>query len=204
MAKVVAAGGPEAHRYLSKNNASIARLRLLAAAFPDSTVVVPVRDPWAQTASLLGQHRRFKALHAAQDRFAKAYMEGLGHFEFGEAFRPIAFGPEPPDPAAADSPAFWLGYWAEAYEAVLETAGPGVVFVDYDRLAADPLPSLAALAAAIDVDAGDALRQAAARFRPSRPGTRPDAPGPLLDRAARVHARLKARCLAPRPLEAVA
>jgi hypothetical protein len=202
MAKVVAAGGPGAHRYLSKNNAGIARLPLIAAAFPDATVVVPVRDPWAQTASLLGQHRRFLELHG-RDRFARAYMEGLGHFEFGEAFRPIAFGPEPPDPAAADRPAFWLRYWAEAYEAVLATAGPGVVFVDYDRLAADPLPSLAALAAAIGAS-GDALGQAAARFRPSRPGARPDAPAPLLDRAARVHARLKARCLAPLPAEAVA
>lgn len=202
MAKVVAAGGPEARRYLSKNNAGIARLPLLAAAFPDATVVVPVRDPWAQAASLLGQHRRFLALHA-RDGFAKAYMEGLGHFEFGAAFRPIAFGPEPPDPAAADNPAFWLAYWAEAYEAVLETAGPSVVFVDYDRLAADPLPPLAALAPALGAS-GDALRPAAARFRPSRPGVRPDAPAPLLDRAARVHARLRARCLAPMPAEAVA
>jgi hypothetical protein len=203
MAKVVAAGGPAARRYLSKNNASIARLPLLAAAFPDATAIVPVRDPWAQAASLLGQHRRFLELHA-RDRFAKAYMEGLGHFEFGEALRPVAFGPEPPDPAAADRPAFWLGYWADAYEAVLETAGPGVVFVDYDRLAADPLPSLAALAEAIGVEAGDALEVAAARFRPSRPGARPDAPGPLLDRVARIHARLRARCLAPLPAEAVA
>ena len=51
-------------------------------------------------------------------------MEGLGHFEFGEALRPIGFGSEPPDPAAADRPEFWLRYWADAYEAVLATAGP--------------------------------------------------------------------------------
>ena len=157
MAKVVAAGGTPARRYLAKNNASIARLPLIAAAFPDATVVVPVRDPWAQTASLNAQHLRFLELHA-HDSFAKAYMEGLGHFEFGEALRPIAFGREPPDPDAADHASFWLGYWADAYEAVLATAGPGVVFVDYDRLSADPAPTLAALAEAIGAEGGAALR----------------------------------------------
>jgi Sulfotransferase family len=194
MAKVVAAGPEGADRYLSKNNANIARLPLLAAAFPDAHIVVPVRDPWAQAASLLRQHRRFLELHA-RDGFAQAYMEGIGHFEFGRALRPIAFGD--PDPRQAETPAFWLTYWADAYEAVLAAAGPQVVFVDHDRLSAEPGPHLHALAAAIGAGAGPALDAAARRFRPGSAAERPEAPAALLDRVAWIHRRLTARCLAP-------
>jgi hypothetical protein len=196
MAKVVAAGPPGASRYLSKNNANIARLPLIAAAFPDATVVVPIRDPFAQTASLLRQHRRFLELHARDD-FALRYMEGLGHFEFGAALRPIRFRAAPPEPEATDTAAFWLGYWADVYEAVLQTAGPDVVFVDHDRLAADPRPHLAALAAAIGAAPCDRLEAAAAGFRPPPPAPAPDAPPALVERAARLHATLRERCLAP-------
>jgi Sulfotransferase family len=195
MAKVVATGGPGARRYLSKNNANIARLGLIAAAFPDATLVVPVRDPWAQTASLLRQHRRFLELHA-RDPFARRYMEGLGHFEFGAALRPIAFRGDPPATAAADRPDFWLRYWLDAYETLLATAGSQVVFVDHDRLSADPVTHLAALAEALDLDAAVPER-AAGRFRPPASAERPAVPKPLLDRAAAVHAALRARCLAP-------
>jgi hypothetical protein len=196
MAKVVAAAGGDASRYLSKNNANIARLPMIAAAFPDATVVVPVRDPWAQTASLLRQHRRFLAVHA-EDPFALRYMEGLGHFEFGAALRPISWRLEPPDPAEAESPEFWLAYWADTYEEALASAGSGVVFVDHDRLSAAPGPHLAALAEVLGTDPDTPLDDAARRFRPSRPGVPPQAPEALLRRVSEVHSALLERCLAP-------
>lgn len=196
MAKVVAAEGGEARRYLSKNNANIARLPMIAAAFPDATVIVPVRDPWAQVASLLRQHRRFLDLHA-RDAFALRYMRGLGHFEFGAALRPISWGAEAPDPAEADGAEFWLAYWADAYEEALAGAGDKVVLVDHDRLSADPAPHLAALAEAVGARPGADLAAVAARFRPSRPGEPPAAPGALIRRAREIHAALRARCLAP-------
>jgi hypothetical protein len=196
MAKVVAAAGGGARRYVSKNNASIARLPLLAAAFPDATAVVPVRDPWAQVASLVRQHRRFTELHA-RDRFARAYMAGLGHFEFGAGLKPLGFGAA--DPARADAAEFWLGYWADAYEAVLAALGERVILVDHDRLSADPAPHLAALGDALGLDDAPALVRAADRFRPSRSVAAPDAPKALLERAAAIHATLRARCLAPAP-----
>lgn len=196
MAKVVAAGADGASRYLSKNNANIARLPLIASAFPDARVVVPVRDPFAQTASLLRQHRRFGAMHARDD-FSRQYMEGIGHFEFGAALRPIRFGPNG-DPSAADEPAFWLRYWADAYEAVLATAGPQVIFVDHDRLSADPLGHFTALARAIDAESTTGLAEAASMFRPAAaPAERPDLPESLVERAAGVHEALLARCLVP-------
>lgn len=196
MAKVVAAGPEGATRYLSKNNANIARLPLLAAAFPDAAVVVPVRDPLGQAASLLRQHRRFRELHAG-DAFARTYMEGLGHFEFGAALRPIAFG-EAADPREADETAFWLRYWADAYAAVLEAAGPQVIFVAHDRLSGDPVRQLGALARALGAEAGhEALAAAAQVFRPTdrRPAERPAVPEGLIERVARIHGALFDRCL---------
>jgi hypothetical protein len=196
MAKVVSLA-PAATRYLSKNNANIARLGLIERLFPDATVVVQVRDPFAQVASLRRQHARFGALHA-RDPFARAYMEGLGHFEFGAALRPIAFAEPVPHPAAAAGPDFWLGYWADAYEWVLATAGARVVFVDHDRLSAAPERHLPLLAEALGLAEPDALAAAAARFRPAPPVAPPEGAAPaLVERAAAVHAELCRRCLAP-------
>ena len=201
MAKVVAASGDPARRYLSKNNANIARLPMLAEAFPDAVVVVPVRDPLAQAASLLRQHRRFLELHA-RDAFALRYMEGLGHFEFGAALRPIAWAAQAPDPAEAESLDFWLGYWADGYEEALARAGEGVVFIDHDRLSAEPVPYLSALAAAVGARASPELAGVlsgiAARFRPSIPvEAPPGTPMALVRRARAIHEALKARCLVP-------
>jgi hypothetical protein len=196
MAKVVAAATEGATRYLSKNNANIARLPLLDATFPDAAVVVPVRDPLSHTASLLRQHRRFVELHA-EDGFARTYMEGLGHFEFGAALRPITFA-GPADIAAADDPAFWLEYWCDAYEAVLRNAGRQAVFVSLDRLSGDPLRQIGELAAAIGAEAdGDALRTAAEVFRPQggRPVEKLALPSALVERARRLHRALLDRCI---------
>jgi len=50
------AGGVPGARYASKNNANIARLELLPDLFADADIVVPVRDPLEQAASLWRQH----------------------------------------------------------------------------------------------------------------------------------------------------
>ncbi len=197
MAKIVAGGGGGAHRYLSKNNANIARLGLIERLFPDATIVMPIREPVAQAVSLLRQHRRFTALHA-RDMFARRYMEGLGHFEFGAALKPFAFTDPAPDPARADTPDFWLAYWCDAFEWVLATAGERMVIVDHDALSAAPETYLPPLAEAIGVAEPTALLAMAPRFWPSRPVEPPDDASPaLLDRAAGLHARLRARCLPP-------
>jgi hypothetical protein len=197
MAKIVMLQGPPARRYLSKNNANIARLGLIERLFPDATVVVQVREPFAQVASLMRQHARFGALHA-RDPFARTYMEGLGHFEFGAALRPIAFAEPAPDPATASGPDFWLAYWADAYEWVLGTAGDRVVFVDHDRLSASPARHLPPLAEALGLADPDALAAAAPRFRPAPPVAPPEGAAPaLVERAAAVHAELRRHCLFP-------
>lgn len=196
MAKIVATGGPEAQRYLSKNNANIARLGLLARLFPDGAAVIPVRDPAAQIASLIRQHRRFCDLHA-REPFSRRYMEGIGHFDFGASLKPIAFAGAPLDPGEADQPGFWLRYWIEAYESVLADAGEQAVFLDHDALSGEPEQHLPLLADALGLAAPDTLLRAAPRFRPSRPAAPLDAPPKLLARAAEIHDALCRRCLQP-------
>jgi class 3 adenylate cyclase len=198
MAKIVRLAGPPARRYLSKNNGNIARLGLIERLFPDACLVVPVREPTAQAASLLRQHRRFAALHA-EDPFARAYMEGLGHFEFGAALKPIAFGDAAAAPkAAAENPDFWLGYWIEAYAAIFAQARGRVILVDHDALAADPAGHLPALGRALGVAAPEALLAAAPRFRPTAPASPLEGADPaLVARAQALHAVLRRRCLRP-------
>ncbi|MFP4569551.1 sulfotransferase [Rhodosalinus sp.] len=194
LAKVVATE-PAGRRYLSKNNANIARLGLLEAMHPDACIVVPLRDPAAQVASLVRQHRRFLALHA-RDPFARRYMEGLGHFEFGAALRPIAFDGSAPDPAGADDADFWLRYWISAYDHVLSRAGGRVILVDHDALCRDPVPGLEALATALELDAPGALTDQAGTLRPPPPApTLPAAQPALMRQARELHAELRRHAL---------
>ncbi len=198
LAKVVATKAGAA-RYLSKNNANIARLPLLEAMHPDASIVIPVRNPAAQVASLLRQHSRFCTLHD-REPFARQYMEGLGHFEFGAALRPIAFGKTSPDPAGAHEAGFWLHYWNDAYEHVLATAGDRVTFVDHDALCAAPERGVQALAAVLGLGAPEALTAQARMFRPPRPAPDiADVPPPLMRRARELHEELRRRALNPGP-----
>ena len=125
-----AAGG----RYLSKNNANIARIDYLAAAMPDASILVPFRRPLDHAASLLRQHRNFQARHQ-RDRFAARYMADIGHFEFGELHRPILF-PGFADARRGLSPDgidYWLAYWIAAFRH-LHSKRDCLTLVSYDGL----------------------------------------------------------------------
>lgn len=188
-AKIVATT-PGATRYLSKNNANIARLPLLEALHPDASIVIPVREPDAQVHSLMRQHRHFSNLHA-REPFARQYMESIGHFEFGEALRPIDFGGEALDPARADGAEFWLRYWISAFEGMLASAGGRAIFVDYQALCRSPERHLACLGEAIGLNDPDALTAQAAAFRPPKPSPAvSNVPDALAKRARELHAEL--------------
>ena len=144
-----AAGSPV--RYLSKNNANLARIPRIAQLFPDAAVLVPFRNPLDHAASMLRQHRNFLRVHA-REPFTRRYMADVGHYEFGANLRPIDFGgwlgaPSPGERAAtapANRPTnrpmnrqgrpeahsarartldFWLRYWRAAYEHALVNTG---------------------------------------------------------------------------------
>lgn len=108
-------------RYLSKNNANIARLDLISRMFPKAKILIPVRHPVEQAASLLRQHLNFIEMHK-NEPFIRRYMADIGHYEFGALHRPIAFPGidvliHDRDPLTLN---YWLGYWIAAFEYVLE------------------------------------------------------------------------------------
>lgn len=169
MRKIVALGDREGEpcgRYLSKNNANCARIELLRVLFPDCTIVVPLRKPMSQIASLRAQHQRFAAIHD-RDRFALNYMQWLGHHEFGRALKPLNFGGwldgGPSD--APDTAAFWAKYWVAWARMLLGTSSLNVCLFDYDLACRTPRPMLSALAAALDIRSETTLCESAARFR---------------------------------------
>ena len=201
-------------RYLSKNNANIARVPVLRNWFPDATILAPFRRPLDQAGSMRAQHLRFLDLHD-REPFSMQYMADVGHFEFGRNRRPIDFGRSD---ARGRSPGFggfadtvaiaeapdsidgWLSYWCAAYEHVLAQPPNAVELIDYDRLCDDPEPGLRHLAAAAGIEEAEDLTEIAARFRaPNRYA--PEALSPsetLLARAESIHRRLADRAASAR------
>ena len=128
-------------RYLSKNNANLARLNALTQLLPDSTVLLCFRHPRTHVASLTTQHDRFLKMHQ-DDAFSRQYMAWTAHHDFGANFIPIDFdGTSPGQPEPADHQ-FWLKYWVDAYRHVLENASDNVKFISYEVLLAEPRKSL--------------------------------------------------------------
>lgn len=150
------AGDATGARYASKNNANIARIGLLRRLFPDGIILVPVRDPVGQAVSLLQQHRRFGELHA-RDAFSRQYMGDIGHYEFGELHRPIAFEglDRLRDRYRPDTLDYWVAYWECAFEHVLAERR-SVVLLSYETLCASGPKLMPALAERLAI-APDAL-----------------------------------------------
>jgi hypothetical protein len=189
---------PGGQRYVSKNNANIARVDLLYRIFPDSTIIIPVRNPLPHSESLLRQHLHFSNVHA-QDKFGLRYMEWLGHHEFGATLRPIDFDLwlENSHVQMPDTLDFWLTYWVAAYEYILSHVTPNVVFVDYDGLCGDPLHGLGALANSLKINGDAVLLEQASRFRgPTRYEKRQDSSlDELVGKANELYNRLRVRSL---------
>lgn len=154
-----------AHRYVSKNNANIARLGWLEHHFPDALILLPYRDPASHISSLARQHSHFLQAHR-DDPFTLRYMETIGHLEFGDALRPIDFGGWLAVAADLERGGldFWAEYWIAAFDAVLATAGPRTVIFSYDRLCDAPEAGLEILETRLGLEAG-AFKEAAPRFR---------------------------------------
>jgi hypothetical protein len=193
-------------RYLSKNNANVSRLGVLSQLFPDSSIIVAFREPSAHTASLMRQHARFATAHAS-DAFARRYMAWIGHFEFGQNFRPINFSGWLDGRAIDPQPTadFWLRYWTVAYRHALEHRTDNVVFVDFDRLIAERAPYLAAIGGALGLRHADALVEQARILRAPTTHERAAAPiDEMLQEARAVHAELRAAASAALPAGGVA
>ncbi|MEL6477401.1 MAG: sulfotransferase [Pseudomonadota bacterium] len=198
MAKLIVldrkAGGA-ASRYVSKNNANIARLAWIRRQLTDAVVLIPYRAPEGHIRSMLRQHRQFLESHKI-DPFTREYMESIGHLEFGEAHRPINFGGWLKTAKGMDSASetYWATYWCQAMEAVLDVAkdDPGCHILSYDRLCSDPDLGLERIAELTGLGEARALRAQASRFRaPTSYQAEPlDVDADLADRIAAIAARL--------------
>ncbi len=185
-------GGVSGVRYISKNNANIARIDLIKDMFPESEILVMIRNPFEQARSLLRQHKNFTKIHA-EEPFVCRYMAHIGHYEFGQLHRPIAFpGIEKllggRDRESLD---YWLAYWIAAFAYVLERKDK-VRLVDYEAMCLDGTGVLTDLCSRLAIFDKQAISQAAGMIKVSSPikadesGFCPD----LSARAKEIHASL--------------
>jgi len=148
-------------RYLSKNNSNIARIPALLGMFPDAIILVLVRDPFEQAASLHRQHMNFLEQHKTDD-FVKKYMADIGHFEFGELHRVIDF-PEVDHLHADLKPEtcdYWLAYWLAAFQYLNQC--DGITFISYAKLCRDSENYLSKLCKILNIEASsEAIHHAA-------------------------------------------
>lgn len=200
------AEGAARGRYVSKNNANVARLRLLPRIFPDAHIVVPFRNPLDHVGSLLRQQRNFLELHA-EDAFAAEYMASIGHHDFGSTLKPLDFdgwveGDPQGDPRNdAERPDFWLRYWIVAFRDLMAVRDERVILVDYDALCRNAEPAIRALLERVDLGAErpQAVTELAALFRPPTQYSGEDLsvePG-LLEEARELHEALSAASINP-------
>jgi hypothetical protein len=197
--KILALGEPAGNdfkelRYLSKNNANISRIDALRRLFPTSAVLIVFRHPLAHVSSLATQHEGFLDKHR-DDVFSKKYMKWIGHFEFGENFKPINFSgglDAANTPIRADD-TFWLSYWSDAYACAMKHKTENVHFVDFDRLLENGSAYLEAIARSVGLKHADALVDAGKRLR--SPTTRPMEhdrfPPDILSQAQDVYSQLQ-------------
>ncbi|MBY5992049.1 sulfotransferase [Ferrimonas balearica] len=187
----------QGRRYLSKNNANVARLAAIRREFPDARVVVPFRHPLEHAISMQRQHQRFLTLHDA-DRFNRDYMAYIGHFEFGHLHRPVAFPGfiEMSQGLGPDSLAYWLAYWLAAYRHL--AAQPQTAFLHYEGLCGAGEAGLARLTDTLGLTASSQWhRLAAAQLRPP-PTSRYEGqvlPKAWIEEASALYQALEARCL---------
>jgi Sulfotransferase family len=195
MRKIVALRRPATKttaRYLSKNNANIARLDLITSIFPEAQILLILRDPLEHAASLHRQHRNFGALHR-EDPFVQRYMADIGHFEFGELHRPFAF-PRLETLIAgqtSEEPDYWLAYWIAAFDHV-RARRDAVTLVCYEDLCDGGVEAFIRLCSALGVKGGEAVVQAGAGLRPWVPRADADMFDPgLRDKARAIYDDLR-------------
>jgi len=185
-------GMPTHNRYVSKNNANISRIALIARMFPDAFILVPFRNPVDHIASMLRQHKHFNQIHA-EDAFTQSYMKDIGHFDFGANFRPINFSGwlGQKDMASPCTANFWIQYWCAAFNHLLSNRVENLFFVSYENCCAKPFDALRNIGSTIGIDGLDTLIAQAHRFRdPVVYNTGLDVDHALVEQASVLHSKL--------------
>ena len=167
MRKIICLRRPEgrgAVRYVSKNNANIARVPAILEMYPDAFVLIPVRNPLEHAVSMFKQHKKFLEQQAEQP-FVKKYMQDIGHFEFGALHYPIQFPgyekfSDGLDPDGCD---YWLAYWIAAFSHLANL--DNVYFLSYEWLVSSGEAGLSSLCRTLQLEVSDkSIKQAAVLF----------------------------------------
>jgi hypothetical protein len=165
----------KATRYVSKANYHVARLAYLVRLFPDARILLPVRAPVSHIASLVRQHQWFCQGQRRNPR-ALAWMQRLGHFEFGRDRRPMNLGDRERVQAiqrawaAGEEVRGWAWYWDMVHGHLLrlldadEKVRSATMLVRFEDLCAAPAETIRAVLDHCALPDGDRI---AARFAPS-------------------------------------
>jgi len=105
-------------RYLAKNNNGVLRIKSILEAFPDAIILIPFRDPYDQSVSLLTQHQRFSEVHHT-DPFSLKYMNWLTHHEFGNNHLPIKVNGNTKSSHNPNEINYWVEQWVSVYRYLL-------------------------------------------------------------------------------------
>jgi hypothetical protein len=152
-------------RYISKNNGNIARLTLIKHMFPDAKLLIPIRDPLEHARSLHQQHSNFINMHHSEP-FVRRYMEDIGHYEFGELHRPIAFPGlnkwiSKWDPKSIN---YWVAYWIAANEHIFDHRDLAII-ASYEQTCSNPQGGLSEICEQLEIDTEGMLDSVAAVFQ---------------------------------------
>jgi len=184
-------------RYVSKNNANIARVETIKSMFDDAIILVPLRDPIDHAVSMWRQHKNFTEQHE-REPFVKKYMADIGHFEFGALHRPIQFPGlnEMTSEFQPDSINYWVAYWLVAFEFL--ATQEQVRILRYERFCVLGAKGLTRVCEVIDLDASTEEIEIAVRIlkAPSKTkgGTR-EINQDLIKRSTELHNRLSEKCI---------
>ena len=112
-------------RYLAKGNYNLFRLKYILKLFPDAKIILCIRNPINQCASLARVHKEFMKLAESDNKLEKK-LTRLGHFEFGPNRKAIEINPEGYDMTMShwNNGEDYMGYiqqWEDVYSFVSET-----------------------------------------------------------------------------------
>jgi hypothetical protein len=155
--------------YLSKNNANINRIPYLRKLFPQSSILVPFRNPVDHAQSLLRQHLRFRDMHL-NNPFSRKYMAHLGHFEFGQLHKPLKFSEmEKLSYYNSETLEYWLTYWLLAFKDVLAHFKTSeIALIAFDTLRSEPERGLERIASYLGLSEPERLLWMASFYTPAK------------------------------------
>ena len=142
-------------RYLSKNNNLVLRFESILKIYPNSTILIPFRDPLQHAISLLNQHLHFCELQN-KDPFTLKFMNWLGHHEFGLNQKPFYLGNDrifnELKNYTKEDINYWLLSWLNYYDFVSEKYNSKCIFFCYESFCENPKNELMKLNQITNVD----------------------------------------------------